>query len=84
VPRSVREQYVRPDTLRMYVPPEANEESDEEIEREENRRRLKDQYKYKTIKKVVGKVKSETGQVTYQIIWDSGRHGEMEVKSSTF
>lgn len=79
VPRSIREEYVRPDTIRIYVPPEEDYESDVEKELASKRKAIKDKYKKKTIKKVVSKVKNETGQVTYKIIWSGSRHNEVEV-----
>lgn len=80
VPRSIREEYVRPDTIRIYVPPELNYESDEERKLEIQRRNIKEKYKNKTIKKVVDKVRTETGQVSYKIVWSGSRHNEIDVR----
>lgn len=80
VPQSIREEYIRPDTIRIYVPPELNYESDEEKKLEIQRRNIKDKYKNKSIKKVVDKFKNETGQVSYKIIWRGGHNNEAEVK----
>ncbi|KAG2195309.1 hypothetical protein INT47_000462 [Mucor saturninus] len=82
VPRSIREEYVRPDTIRIFVPPEEDYESDVEQKLESERKAVKDKYKKKTIKKVVGKIKNETGQVTYKIIWSGHRHNDVELVPS--
>lgn len=79
MPRSIREEYVRPDTIRIYVPPELDYESDVEQKLESQRRIIKDKYKKKTIKKVLDKIKNETGQVTYKIVWSGGKNNEFEV-----
>lgn len=80
VPPSIRESYVRPDTFHLFVPPAEDYESDEENKRETKRRKIKDKYKKKTIKRVADKIKSETGQVTYKVIWEGSCPGEFEVR----
>lgn len=79
VPHTTRNEYVRPDTIHLYVSAADESDSDEEERLEQERKFIRDKYKHKTIKKVVDKTRSETGQVTYKIIW-TGKKGEPEVK----
>lgn len=74
VPLDIRKEYARPDTLRMYVPPTEEYESDEEERLEGERNQLKNKYQHKSIKKVVEKIKSETGQVSYKVIFIDKRN----------
>jgi hypothetical protein len=69
IARELREEYARPDTIRMYITPQENEESDEEFKREMERRKLKQKYVHKRIDRVTKKVKNATGQVKYSIVW---------------
>ncbi|KAG2236527.1 hypothetical protein INT48_000827 [Thamnidium elegans] len=82
VPHSVRKTFTRPDTLRLFVPPEQDYESDEEVVREKEREKIKDKYRKKSIKKVAEKIKNETGQVMYKIVWLNSRSGDFEIVPS--
>lgn len=69
VPREELEQFARPDTIKTYIPPEVNEESDEEDIRESERRELVNKYKDKRIDRITKKFKNATGQVKYNVVW---------------
>jgi hypothetical protein len=69
IPQRIRDQYVRPDSIHMYIPPELNYESDEENKREEAREKVKEKYKDIRIEKVTRKLKNATGQVKYAVVW---------------
>lgn len=77
VGRNMREKYARPDTIRMYITPQENEESDEEFKREEERKQLKRKYMHKRIDRVTKKVKNATGQVKYTVIWANSPEEEV-------
>lgn len=69
LPQEKREEYARPDTIKTYIPPELNEESDEEERRELERQKLIRKYRHKKIDRVTKKFKNATGQVKYNILW---------------
>lgn len=80
---SLRKTFTRPDTLRLFVPPEEDYESDEEAVREKERKKIKDKYKRKSIKKVSGKIKNDTGQVEYKITWHGTEEPEVNCRCIT-
>lgn len=69
ISQRIRDQYVRPDSIHMYIPPELNYESDEESKREAAREKSKEKYKDLRIEKVTRKLKNATGQVKYAVVW---------------
>ncbi|KAL0135860.1 hypothetical protein V8B55DRAFT_1550965, partial [Mucor lusitanicus] len=69
ISQRVRDQYVRPDSIHMYIPPELNYDSDEDSKLEAARENLKAKYKDMRIEKVTRRFKNATGQVKYAVIW---------------
>lgn len=69
ISQRVRDQYVRPDSIHMYIPPELNYDSDEDSKLEAAREKLKSKYKDMRIEKVARRFKNATGQVKYAVIW---------------
>jgi hypothetical protein len=77
IDREFRDEYVRPDTIRMYVTPQQNEESDEEFKRESERTRLKQKYEHRRIDRVTRKSKNSMGQVKYTVVWTDSNTEEV-------
>ncbi|RCI06234.1 hypothetical protein CU098_013476 [Rhizopus stolonifer] len=81
LPEEMRDQYARPDTIRMYIPPELDEESDEDKKREHQRTLIKQKYRHKRIERVVKKFKNATGQVKYTVLWENNPVEEARTRS---
>ncbi|GAN08533.1 hypothetical protein MAM1_0209d08047 [Mucor ambiguus] len=77
ISQRVRDQYVRPDSIHMYIPPELNYDSDEDSKLEAAREKLKSKYKDMRIEKVTRRFKNATGQVKYAVIWVNNPIEEM-------
>ncbi|KAK4509140.1 uncharacterized protein ATC70_007490 [Mucor velutinosus] len=77
ISQRVRDQYVRPDSIHMYIPPELNYDSDEDSKLEAAREKLKSKYKDMRIEKVTRRFKNATGQVKYAVIWMNNPIEEM-------
>ncbi|KAG0737875.1 hypothetical protein G6F23_010077 [Rhizopus arrhizus] len=81
LPAEVRNTFVRPDTIRLYVPDEQKEESDEERSEEIKANKMRTKYHKKRIKKVTKKVRNSIGKIRFTIIWGNGNDEEETVPS---
>ncbi|CAO3672191.1 unnamed protein product [Rhizopus stolonifer] len=70
LPHEIRNTFIRPDSIRLYVPKQLDADSDEEKEDELELEKAKLKYKNKRLQKVVKKARNSIGKIRFTVIWE--------------